>query len=304
MEQNLTDELIAGFEAIRHRFALAQDETARKGMILETCRQLSGKYDNRVAANTMSIIHHYVSAGNVELPGLIRFLESNKDLDYQTLLREERDGFDKQYGTVTSSILRQYELPEEVSLYRFKTSNRCHPSPVASVKMALKELPEYGVRYEDYVFIDIGSGLGRNLLLASAHPFRKIIGIEHSQYLTDITRENIRIYQSPEQQCKSIEVHCADAFQYEFPQENLVLYFWRPFTDEVAAAYLKKLEAFVQQTPYKLVLVFLGLVYPVIRNAPSLELLNIEYTPDLMNETEYFPITFLSGRKNNSSASL
>ena len=58
------------------------------------------------------------------------------------------------------------------------------------------------VRFEDFVFIDFGSGKGRALLLASEYPFKKIIGIEFSPQLNAIAKRNIALYASGTQKCR------------------------------------------------------------------------------------------------------
>ena len=51
----------------------------------------------------------------------------------------------------------------------------------------LQSLP---VPVKDFTFIDLGSGKGRTLLLASDYPFRRIIGVE---LLSELTRSPLRI---------------------------------------------------------------------------------------------------------------
>ena len=50
------------------------------------------------------------------------------------------------------------------------------------------------IDFSRLTFIDIGSGKGRALLLASEYPFRRIIGIELLPDLNRIAQENIRAY--------------------------------------------------------------------------------------------------------------
>src|SRR5277367_2346382 len=59
-------------------------------------------------------------------------------------------------------------------------------------------------RFEDYTFIDFGSGKGRALLLASEFPFERILGLEFASELHKAAEENIRRYKSETQKCRDI----------------------------------------------------------------------------------------------------
>ena len=48
--------------------------------------------------------------------------------------------------------------------------------------------------YQRFGFVDVGSGKGRALLLASDYPFREIIGVELSPELDRVARANIARY--------------------------------------------------------------------------------------------------------------
>jgi hypothetical protein len=84
-----------------------------------------------------------------------------------------------------------------------------------------------------FVFVDVGSGKGRVVLLASEHPFRRIVGIEFAPQLHEIARRNVAAYRSPTQRCASFELLCIDAVDYELPPEPTVLYLYNPFDESV-----------------------------------------------------------------------
>src|ERR1700676_2771797 len=81
----------------------------------------------------------------------------------------------------------------------------------------------------DFVFIDLGSGKGRTLLMASDYPFRRIIGVELLPALHLAAEENIGKYRSESQKCFALESVCADATAFAFPAEPIVLYLFNPF---------------------------------------------------------------------------
>jgi len=84
------------------------------------------------------------------------------------------------------------------------------------------------IEFEEYTFIDFGSGKGRALLLASEFPFKRIIGIEFSTELHRIAGENIHRYRSYTQKCMNIECLNIDFVDYVLPAEPTVLFFFDP----------------------------------------------------------------------------
>jgi SAM-dependent methyltransferase len=83
----------------------------------------------------------------------------------------------------------------------------------------------------EFTFVDLGSGKGRTLLMASDYPFRRIIGIELLPALHQIALENLRKYQSDSQKCFGLESICVDATIFPFPDAPLVLYLFNPLPE-------------------------------------------------------------------------
>ena len=82
------------------------------------------------------------------------------------------------------------------------------PTDPATFGEMMAALP---IDFHQFTFIDIGSGKGRTLLMASEFPFRRILGVEILPELDRAARENIQAYKSPMQRCAKIESVCADA---------------------------------------------------------------------------------------------
>jgi SAM-dependent methyltransferase len=79
----------------------------------------------------------------------------------------------------------------------------------------------------DHVFVDLGSGKGKAVLLAARYRFRRAIGVEISPELTAIARQNLESYRG--------RLSCPLAFitgnaeRWEVPTEPLVVYLHNPF---------------------------------------------------------------------------
>lgn len=94
----------------------------------------------------------------------------------------------------------------------------------------------------DYTFVDVGSGKGRILAYASQYNFKKIVGLEFSADLHTKCEENIRSMQRDSHRCNDIESVLTDATDYQFPDENLVIFMFNPFRGELIKSLLENLE--------------------------------------------------------------
>lgn len=100
-----------------------------------------------------------------------------------------------------------------------------------------------------YCFVDLGSGKGRTLLMASEYSFRRIIGAELLPDLNQVAQENIRKFKSDSQKCFTLEARCGDAVQFLFPPEPTVLYLFHPFSKAVLETVIANLERSLEETP-------------------------------------------------------
>ncbi len=101
------------------------------------------------------------------------------------------------------------------------------------------------VYFEDFTFIDLGSGKGRTLLMAADYPFRRIVGVELLLSLNEIALQNLRQYSSESQKCFALESICADATTFSFPGGPLLIYLFNPFPE----AGLRRTLANLNQSP-------------------------------------------------------
>jgi SAM-dependent methyltransferase len=103
-------------------------------------------------------------------------------------------------------------------------------------------MASFPIDFSQFTFVDLGSGKGRTLLLASEYPFRRIVGVEILPELHRAAKENIAAYRSATQQCTEIESMCADAREFELPDEPLVLYLFNPLPEEALRRVVRRLE--------------------------------------------------------------
>lgn len=126
--------------------------------------------------------------------------------------------------------------------------------------------------FQDFTFIDIGSGKGRALLLAAEYPFRRVVGVELLPELNAVARENIARFQSPRRQCSAVESVCGDATLFEFPNEPLVVYFFHPLLETGFSKVIANLQRSLQNSPRPVKVVYANPIFDeVVKNVTELE---------------------------------
>ena len=105
------------------------------------------------------------------------------------------------------------------------------------------------VDFHDFVFIDLGSGKGRTLLMASDYPFRQIVGVELLPALHEAAQGNLSKYRSESQKCFALEAVCADATEFSFPAEPTLLYLFNPFPESGLRRVIANLEQSLSEHP-------------------------------------------------------
>jgi SAM-dependent methyltransferase len=159
--------------------------------------------------------------------------------------------FDWKYGVETRSRVSLNDL--DIS-YESKGFGRNYgPSDPVIFKDMLSCLK---IKHEDFTFVDFGSGKGRAILMASEFPFKRIIGIEFSEKLNVMARNNLGHYKSRTQKCRDIEVIESDATAYEIPNERAVLYFNNPFIEPIMAKVLENIKRSLQEHPREIFIAY------------------------------------------------
>ena len=139
------------------------------------------------------------------------------------------------------------------------------PSPAWALPLVLKQLQ---IRYADYNFIDLGSGMGRVVLMAAELPFARVVGVEFSQQLHEIAKDNLT-RRSSHVRAGSVELLLQDAREYAPPPGNCVIYMSNPFRENVMRTVLDNLKRFVESQPVELYVVYFVPVLADLLDASS-----------------------------------
>lgn len=165
--------------------------------------------------------------------GLSRALARAKSYAMSRVSRqlEKRFGLDVEDGTELDSLTIESDHKKEGFSYG--------ASSPRLVKACLASLP---IDFASHTFVDIGSGKGLVLLLASRFQFREIIGVEFAKELHETAQANIEKFSCPKRVCGNVRSVWMDAACFEIPTTDSVLYFCNPFTERVMQTIVRSVE--------------------------------------------------------------
>jgi hypothetical protein len=127
------------------------------------------------------------------------------------------------------------------------------------------------IDFPRFTFIDLGSGKGRTLLMASEYPFQRIVGVELIPELHRIAEANLEKFHSSTQRCIAIESLWEDARAFHFPAVPTVLYLFNPLPEEALATVVRNLEGSLRQDPREFYVLYHNAVLRHVLDAsPSL----------------------------------
>ena len=165
----------------------------------------------------------------------------------RSYIEERKEAFDARFGTDTAAPFFGSEKP---GAYFY----------VATTASLIYEiLNSLALQADTFAFVDMGSGKGRALLVASEFAFAKIVGIELSSHLHRIAEENIKRYSPASQQCTAFQPLCMDVVDYDYGPEPPVLFLFDPFGRETLQSVVANLEESLSANPREAFVVY---IYP------------------------------------------
>ena len=183
-------------------------------------------------------------------------LSQIKDLLLAPLHRRLDRRFDQRHGLDTEGAapLALFSILDDDFDYRHD-KRRYEAVPLVTFARMMRRLP---TDLSEYVFIDIGSGKGRALLLASQYGFKRIIGIEFATELHDVARRNLRTYGRQSAPHPQIELINQNAIYYPIPDEKCVFYLFNPFADTVLTKIITNIERSYDARPRKMFFLYVN----------------------------------------------
>lgn len=165
--------------------------------------------------------------------------------------RYEDRAFDARYGINTRQGDGAYLQQLGTDAAQFAV-----PYEAIQVFMFRRMLGELGLNCRDYVFVDLGSGKGRALLLAAKAGFAEVIGVEFAPEIHRDALANVAAFTRKDDSGRRIRLVCRDAAAYDLPAQNLVLFLYNPFFGEVMKAVAAKVAHFLEEFDHDLVLLY------------------------------------------------
>lgn len=156
--------------------------------------------------------------------------------------------FDRKLGVQTRGIVEHSQ----------ESTNPLHhlawPYQGTSPKIFQKIMRSIGCLTMPYVFFDMGCGKGRVLLMAAQYSFKLVVGVEFASELARTAEDNVGRFQVKNPGGTEIEVICEDAAQYQFPDDDAVIFFFNPFKQEIMVRVLENIRLSAQTTKHRYII--------------------------------------------------
>lgn len=158
--------------------------------------------------------------------------------------------YDLRFGVETAGRVNL----EDLGFYsRSKSSGVYYEAtPPGVVRFALRRIAE---PLENLVFIDLGSGKGRTVLIAAAYPFARVVGVEFSPQLHRTALRNVRRYRGPVR-AGEITMLNMDAVDFVLEARPCVVFLYNPFRGEVMRAVCDRLIAAARNAGHALYVIY------------------------------------------------
>jgi SAM-dependent methyltransferase len=165
------------------------------------------------------------------------------------MLREAQQ-YDRRFNITTS-----YHVPldELAATDRPPDGYDYQPTHPPALRRILGHLK---IHFPDFMFVDLGCGMGRAVFVAAEFPFHGIVGVEYSMPLFRIASENARTFKSESAQCRSIKMLCLDAAQYPIPDHNVVFYIYNPFGKHILDRVVRNIEYSLENHSRRIVVLY------------------------------------------------
>jgi SAM-dependent methyltransferase len=119
-----------------------------------------------------------------------------------------------------------------------------------------RALSSLKIDYPKYLFVDIGSGKGRAVFLASRFSFHKLIGVEFAKELHEQALKNSRLWSVDDPQ--RINFVWQDILEFEFPLRPSVVFLYHPFGPDVMRALLDRLRSSIEKCPREVIMIYVN----------------------------------------------
>jgi SAM-dependent methyltransferase len=168
--------------------------------------------------------------------------------------------FDFRYGTTTGGWIPPFQL--QINSSNIEHSVRYQATKTRPFRKLLKRLSFP----KNSVFVDVGAGTGKALLIASRYGFERLSGIEFAHDLCRIARTNVAAYRQRSGCDNVFEIIESDVVEYDIRGDENVFYLYNPFDEVVLRQFLNNIKKSVDEYPRKV-----WLIYHIPRHSNAVE---------------------------------
>jgi predicted RNA methylase len=112
------------------------------------------------------------------------------------------------------------------------------------------------VPLDSYTFVDVGSGKGAPVLMASEFPFKDLVGVELNPELVEDAKRNVEQFNKATRRALAPTWQIGDFFQWVPPQQPCLFFFNNPFPAALTLPALQHLEAALAKSGHPALMVF------------------------------------------------
>ena len=163
--------------------------------------------------------------------------------------------FDIIHGTETHTFVELDALGVDKS--HREHAHMYQPTFGAPLRRLLKELRIPSEK----VFVDLGCGKGKVLLVASEFGFKEARGVEISPSLCEVARRNCAIYRSKKKTGTVFSILNSDALDYEIRDDEDIFFLFNPFDAYVLEQVVQNISASLQKHRRKIWIIYRNAVH-------------------------------------------
>ena len=184
--------------------------------------------------------------------------------------------FDRVHGTDTSCLLPGPVIaegtgfaPEQLTAYYGVA-----PSLLENALSLWRDGCAPLAQMEQTVFLDVGAGKGRAMLVASRYPFLRVEGVELNGALAAIAQANFGRWQSSglAGAHAPLRLQQFDATRYPLPAEPTLAFLFHPFEARLLRRFLRHVQASLRERPRPFDVIYINAEHgALVDHAPGVE---------------------------------
>jgi SAM-dependent methyltransferase len=133
----------------------------------------------------------------------------------------------------------------------------CHdygPTTYLEFRHAMRHVT---VRPDRDVFLELGCGMGRIVVMAARYPFRKVIGLELVPELLEAARQNVERARR-HLVCDDVELVSGNAADYAIPADVSVIFLFNPFSGPVLVQVFNRIRQSAIESPRPISIIYIN----------------------------------------------